>query len=156
MIPVTQLYRHDPPRTWGDCERACIASILELPCEAVPNFCEPGPGEDFDSVRWRERERAWLATRGLCPILLCYHESMELDMVLDGTAHYQPGLYFILSGTSRNHVNHAVIACDGAIVHDPSIDHSGIIAPCEPGGHYWATFLGAAIAAKPAALLKAA
>lgn len=147
MIPVTQLNRHKPPHSYGDCERACIASLLELPCDYVPNFCEPGPGEDFSHSAWETRRRAWLAKHGLVAIHQCYHESLDLDAVLAGTANHQAGLYFILTGESRNHVNHSVIACDGAIVHDPSIDQSGIIGPCDDG-RYWVTFLGAGIAAK--------
>lgn len=46
MIPVTQTIFADPLRgdghnadgEPGDCLRACVASILELPLSAVPNF----------------------------------------------------------------------------------------------------------------------
>jgi hypothetical protein len=147
MIPVQQLNRHDPPHSYGDCDRACIASILELPCAAVPNFCEPGPGETFSQSAWTERRRLWLARHGIVPIDMCYHESLDLDAILAGTRSYQPGIHFILAGESRNHCNHSVIACDGRIVHDPSLDQSGIIGPCDDG-HYWAMFFGAGIAAQ--------
>lgn len=150
MIPVPQLNRHNPPDSYGDCERACLASLLELPCEAVPNFCEPGPGETFSHSRWEVRRNAWLAERGFVPIQQCYHETLSLDGVLAGSAAYHRGLHFILTGESSNHVNHSVIVCDGVIVHDPSIDQSGIIGPCDDG-RFWCMFLGAAIAVKKAA-----
>lgn len=146
MIPRKQLYRHNPPHTWGDCHRACIASILERPCEAVPNFCEPAPGEEWESGKWRDRERDWLLSQGFCPITMTYHPNAGLDLVLEGSTYYNPDTHWILGGTSRNGTGHSVVVYNGEIVHDPALDDSGIVGPMSDG-HYWATFIGAAIAA---------
>lgn len=142
MIPVQQLNRHEPPHAWGDCARACIASLLEVPCDFVPNFCEPGPGEVYSAERTQSLERMWLLKYGIAPVKICY--SSALPTVLATIGYYNPGLHWILTGTSRNKCHHDVIACDGQIVHDPSLDQSGIIGPCEDG-FYWVTFLGASL-----------
>lgn len=147
MKPVKQLYRHDPPRVFGDCHRAALASILELPCEAVPHFYELIDGEKPDPATVSQRERSYLASQGLVGITTCFSEGIELQAVLDGIAYYNPGVYWILGGTSRNGTGHSVVACDGAIVHDPALDESGIVGPMD-NGHYWATFIGAGIASK--------
>ena len=47
-----------------------------------------------------------------------------------------PGLYYLLSGTSRTGCNHTVVALDDQIVWDPSLSDSGIIGPCDDG-YYW-------------------
>jgi hypothetical protein len=46
----------------GNCFAACIASILELPLDAVPNFCMDHL--DADGSTWLERTCAWLKERG--------------------------------------------------------------------------------------------
>lgn len=148
MIPRKQLFRHKPDKgIYGDCHRACVASILNLPCEAVPNFCAPLPGEEWVSGRWREREREWLLAHGYCPITMTYSPDATLEQVLEGSTYYNQDIYWILGGTSRNGTGHSVVAYNGEIVHDPSLDDSGIIGPMEDG-HYWATFIGSAIAVK--------
>ncbi len=38
MTPLTQRYLHNPPETYGDCYRACIASLLDLGLDDVPHF----------------------------------------------------------------------------------------------------------------------
>jgi hypothetical protein len=56
MIPVKQTVFTVPG---GDCFAACVASILEVPLEEVPNFCAGGADWLFEANRW-------LGTRGLC------------------------------------------------------------------------------------------
>ncbi len=45
----------------GDCFRACVASILELPIADVPHFCVAPPD-------WWERFGQWLMERGYCAV----------------------------------------------------------------------------------------
>lgn len=58
MIPVDQEFLHDP-RTGsiGDCFRACIASVLEVPVAAVPHFALLGS-------RWGQVADAYLGALG--------------------------------------------------------------------------------------------
>lgn len=141
MIPVTQRFKHDPDNgVWGDCHRAVIASLLELPIDEVPHFCDQGKkisGPDTD-------DRQWLRSRGLTPINMAFPGTTTLDDVLTTVENCNPGLLFILGGTSRNGTGHSVVAGRGEILHDPSIDQSGIVGPMEDG-LWWVTFLGAAI-----------
>lgn len=43
MTPVDQTILHDPDAgLYGDCQRAVIASLLDLPIDSVPNFSAGG------------------------------------------------------------------------------------------------------------------
>jgi hypothetical protein len=67
-----------------------------------------------------------------------------LQGVLDSIAgtNLRSNPVFLLTGTSRNRCAHTVVACNGDIVCDPSLDDSGIIGPTDDG-FYWLTFFGA-------------
>ena len=121
MKPVTQQYHHDPEAgIQGDCLRASIASILELPIQFVPHFVQPdGPGTARASIgnAWRGVDD-FLATHELrlfripfdCPTV---HDVLSTVGQLNGHA------YWLLSGSSRVG-NHMVVCCGMRIVHDPS------------------------------------
>lgn len=137
MRPVKQRNRHDPANgVYGDCHRACVASILELPYEEVPHFSD-GP----DDGRFAERERDFFARWGLVPITVAYNGHATLDQIMLTLKVQCPGVYALLGGSSRNGTNHSVVVLDGEITHDPSIDQSGIVGPCSDG-NWWLTFVG--------------
>jgi hypothetical protein len=109
----------------GNCLAACIASLLDLSIEDVPNF---RTAED----QWGALQ-AWLSDRGLCAIRVAAQPSLISSM---------PPQYCILTGPSpRNPVLHAVIGLwEGertAMVHDPHPDGTGLAGPVE-----YVTFLG--------------
>lgn len=125
----------------GDCFRACIASILEVPIEQVPHFFNNNVSAE-EGIR---ATREWLKSMGYG-----YEE-----FAMDGTspfselkefcnAHLSADQYFVLIGTSIRGFNHAVILKDGEIVHDPSADpgHTVLVGPARmlSGGRNW--FLG--------------
>jgi len=56
MIPVDQKVLTVPG---GDCFSACVASLLELPLEAVPYFMGDGPVNE--PSKWFDDFLAWLA-----------------------------------------------------------------------------------------------
>lgn len=58
MIQVMQMVDRIPG---GDCFRACVASILEMPLGDVPHFCEEGDHEG----KWFRWFRSWLFERGM-------------------------------------------------------------------------------------------
>lgn len=142
MIPLKQRNRHRPAEgIWGDCHRAAIASVLELPLDDVPNFGEGGPnGEEF-----ARRERDWLKGVGLVPIQVPFDAA--LDQVFRCVRAINPDVYFLLGGRSRTGVNHTVVGFNDAIVHDPSLDDAGIVGPCEDG-YFWVTFFGCICASR--------
>lgn len=137
MTPVKQVINHDPKNgAWGDCHRAAVASIMDLPLEAVPHFSEYGAfcnGPDTGDTRW-------FKARGLRPINIPYN-GPSADAILETIENCNPGIIFIFGGTSRNGIGHSVVASRGKIIHDPSPTESGIVGPMEDG-NYWATFIG--------------
>jgi hypothetical protein len=79
---------------------ACIASILEVPLDSLPNY----HGDD-----WNEVYDAWLAKHGLRLIREPFDED-ELP----------PTVYHMGTVKSpRGNWNHAVVVLDGKVVWDP-------------------------------------
>ena len=60
------LFKPEPgdEHTAGNCFAACVASILDLSLEVVPNFCALGKGEWYDAFA------GWLIDRGYAPIFV--------------------------------------------------------------------------------------
>lgn len=104
----------------GNCMSACLASILELPIEAVPNFCEAGPD---DSDYWNAC-RAWLRQFGLGIITLSFTSPAQWQ-------HLRLSGYHIVSGPSPRieGMHHATVWHKGALAHDPHPEGGGIVAP---------------------------
>lgn len=87
-----------------NCFAACVASILELPINKVPNFV------GLHGHRWFRELIEWLRPLGLGVIFVSHSSCNEA-----------PAGYSILSVTSlRGDFNHAVVALDGSVVWDPS------------------------------------
>ena len=93
----------------GNCYAACLASILEIPIEAVPNVDD---GED-----WLEHIDEWLQ---ICHgyTLLSFHAE---------TFYCVPAVHHIMIGKSSRGLNHAVVGFQGKIVHDPHPNNKGLI-----------------------------
>lgn len=127
-----QLFRHDPDNgVYGDCFRTVVACLLNVEPQGVPHFCD-GPDDGLSMQRVRE----FLDPRGLIMIELPYDgEKLALADVLQYGAHFSQGIYWILTGRSRNGSNHIVICKANEIVHDTSIDQSGIVGPATDG--FW-------------------
>lgn len=100
----------------GDCFRACVASVLDLPIEEVPNFMEhPGSA-------WWTAVQEWLTVRGL---------TVEVRRGKGGSAVKNfPRGYWIASGKSpRGDHHHAVVFHGGELEHDPHPDRTGLDGP---------------------------
>jgi hypothetical protein len=123
-------------QTHGDCFSACIASLLELPSEEVPNFMN----KETRSV-WFHAANLWLHSRG-------YHY-IEVDYNLSESCWYStaPGAWCILIGDSprdpgKHHAVVGQITNDGInMIHDPYPDKTflsgppkliGFIVPLDP------------------------
>ncbi|HYX72428.1 MAG TPA: hypothetical protein VE732_06640 [Nitrososphaera sp.] len=96
MIPVEQTLFTYPD---GNCFAACVASILELPLEAVPHF------QDDD---WYEKWQEWLAERNLYFIYLGHEKS-------SGWRPKGLAIANVLCGDIR----HAVVCLNGEMVWNP-------------------------------------
>ena len=93
----------------GNCYSACLASILEISIDEVPNFTE---ADDF----WTA-VRTWLRERGWGVIGAAFNDIFTPDD-LDG--------YQIVCGESPRGLKHATVWLNGKMVHDPHPDRNGI------------------------------
>lgn len=120
----------------GNCFAACIASLLELPIEEVPNV------EVFfqfeDSFYWSEVMSEFLRLKG--------YELMNDNMVkrfhpefgysFEGTDengkisdYYKyVDVYYLVSGKSAMGVSHICIYQNGKLIHDPHPTKEGLIS----------------------------
>jgi len=130
-----QLFRHDPENgVYGDCHRTAYACLLGLPASEVPHFADRGDAE------FTRREKEWLAENGFDIIAIPYPGGTKLDDILSSLETVNPGIPYILGGTSKNGCGHSVVCHCGRIVCDPSLDDSGIIGPMSDG-YWWVTYL---------------
>lgn len=111
MTPDICYVKNDPPHSHGDCLRACVASLLDLPALQVPHFVRDGCEPEVTYQRVRE----WLADRGLVPMFSGYETSEAPDEVLQFMASTNPGVYYILFSA-----DHAVVCLNDEIIHDPA------------------------------------
>ena len=109
------------------CFAACIASILDIPLDDIPNFCAASSDGD-----WWDEFLKWLKPRGLSAVMLLGRSGGK-DVIFPG--------YYIASGRSIDRDRmHATIYDNGKLVHDPHPEGKGIksvmdlvvIAPLNP------------------------
>ena len=125
MIPVDQEYMHDPETaSVGDCFRACIASVLELPIAAVPHFALMGN-------RWGRVLDGFL--EGLSREIDFHEGDPPKDMWVIAT----------VQSPRASDVLHSVVWRNGEIAHDPHPSRAGgkylgnyfLITPNLPSPH---------------------
>jgi hypothetical protein len=109
----------------GDCLAACVASILELPIEAVPNF-------RLMPDQWGALQD-WLGGRGLFAVRVvaepeCVYPVPDVDCILVGDSPRNPVLHAVVGRASGR---------EWAMTHDPHPDGTGIA-----GRPVWLTFFG--------------
>lgn len=117
MIPKFMTVEHDPPNSYGDCFRCCVASILEVEPTDVPHPYEGG--EDEWETRYhklttwlREKHQVWIAF---------FHVQAEY---LDNFLATYDG-YVLLGGRSPRDA-HLVVADRTGIVHNPNPLNDGL------------------------------
>ena len=111
MKPVDQTtfgYPH------GNCFSACVASLLELPIDAVPFFM--GAGDD-----WYEKFSLWLSFHGKG----FYPVGFKLEK--NGLGWTPAGLHILTGKSPRGDFLHSVVARGRSIVHDPHPDRTGLM-----------------------------
>jgi len=116
MTPARGLVVHNPPHATGDCLRACVASIFDLPPEEVPHFVdgEYRPiGEPGWSPWWIQLQ-AWLHERGFGLFFALIQEPEKHWGELNMDFHY------VLGGYAKSGLPHSVVARGREIVHDPA------------------------------------
>lgn len=104
MIPHTQtIFVNDPRNIPGDCMRTAVASLLDMPTEAVPHFVL------FDD--WFAAFSLWLKGRGLRVIALA-----------------EPDRECLALGMSPRGVEHIVVWGRRGLIHDPHPSRAGVVA----------------------------
>ena len=110
MTPTPCHVKHDPPNTYGDCLRACIATLLDLDTARVPHFAHDGPTDDAVVLT---RLRVFLRGRGLLPFSATYGGTM--DEVLNLMATVNRDVTYLLFNSG-----HVVVCCNDEVLHDPA------------------------------------
>ena len=72
-----------------------------------------------------------LAPKNDCPL----EEVLRLQALLN------PGVSYLLAGTSPRGVTHQGIACNDQIIHDPAPFGGGLTGPAAEDGYYWVNVL---------------
>lgn len=125
----------------GDCVRTCIASLLDMSIDDVPNFMD-------NADDWYTPAKRWLKDRGKKFIELRYYNEIGdplTDMVTLNRAWVGDGEYVMLLGKSPRPKKdgstkyHAVVGQTSGwgfdIVHDPHPDNTNIVG--EPYAVFW-------------------
>lgn len=140
MIPVDmRILDHCPAEgRYGDCFRAVVASILELPYDDVPHVMAYPEGtpdvvlpNGQPASQWYVDLRAWLAPRGLDCITYDLNQFRrdggDVSALLRNLT-----MYHDLAGPSPRFpgVLHSCVAREGRVVHDPHPSRTGIDVSC--------------------------
>lgn len=115
MIHHHCIVSHEPPKSYGDCLRACVASILNIErVEDVPHFMHDG-----DDERGNERLKEYLWTQGLRPFITALGGETTLSDVftmMNAVNTDIPYLLFCQCGGGH----HVVICRNDKIIHNPA------------------------------------
>lgn len=115
MKPVKQLIYNQGTNGVGDCLRACVASIMELPIETVPNFVEYEKG----NAEYLEVLINFLKPYSLKPLTLWFADWND-------EKNWIPPGYHMIYGYSERGIKHAVVGYQGKVVFDPHPDETGL------------------------------
>lgn len=128
-----QKFLHDPPNTWGDCHRTCVAMILGRGRDSIPHFYDNGVTmAEGDVVK-----DAFMKFNGLHEISINVGGEYDLNGVIAGAC-YCSELPYIL-GCSSPISNHSVVV-DGVIIYNPSLTSDEIVGPMSDG-KWWIEYL---------------
>lgn len=119
---------HNPAAgQYGDCFRTALACLLDCDsADDVPHFF--GTERDADIAYAMVEE--WLnRTHNLGLYYSFFQGDAAVSELLEIQEASNPGTFYILCGNSHGGNPHAVVACGGSIVHDPSWRGTGIAGP---------------------------
>lgn len=133
MIPHYCLVMHNPPDTYGDCLRACIATICNIEnIGDVPHFAHGVNGPE-DGERANELMKAFLLTRGLRPFYVAVPaESATIDEVFEQQKLANADIDYLLFCKCGG-ADHVVICRNDRVIHNPSLSQSSISGPAMDG-----------------------
>lgn len=113
MTPQTQEFPvHDPERgVIGDCFRAALASLADIPIAAMPHFLRDHWPSEMSAIR---AMNAFLAGRVVWRLFTCLISTSRLC-----TVKVVGDIYHLILGIDPEGDGHACIGLNGRIVHDP-------------------------------------
>lgn len=115
MLPVKQTIPYEAGSVvYGNCLQAAVASIYELPIDAVPHFAQ------FND--WGGALRLWVDGQGGDLLLWTADEPQDVPLLAFGKS-------------PRGDFRHAVVWQAGRMIHDPHPDGTGLDGPPE---EFWA------------------
>lgn len=120
MKRVLQEFMHDPANDIvGDCQRAVIASLLDLELKDVPHF---GQLSGDSSEKFWELIQEFVKQYG--------YQYLTVNATGSGISFFgsDEKIYHEIAGPSPRFTDtlHAVVACNGEIVWDPHPEHTGL------------------------------
>lgn len=117
MTPIYQEHPYHAPERgiFGDCYRAALASLLDMPLADVPHFVK------YPEDQRRDVYREFLRPLGLIPVNI---PGAEFWSVIVNTG--IDCLHLILGAAKDDGCPHTCVGRNGVIVHDPGPDQKGL------------------------------
>lgn len=123
MIPVMCRVKDDPEnKSYGDCVRACVASILEMDGDTVPHFFH----DNCDGTTGNKRICNFLKPLGYAPFMINYDGNIPRDDLMEMMTVLNRDTYYVLFGMTDTG-DHAVVYRGGKQAHNPSWVGSPIV-----------------------------
>lgn len=120
MTPYRSTIHHDPTNnSYGDCFRACLASLLDIEPTHIPHFWSDGSNAPAE-ITWLNIN-SWLIHSHKLRVLLLPLGHGSLHDTLTETKTFAENCYYLLMGETARNTGHCVIALNDRIVHNPSI-----------------------------------
>lgn len=120
--------------SFGDCVRACVASIIEMDSEKVPHFFHDNCDGHTGNIRIAE----FLRPLGLAPFLVNYDGSISRQELMDMMHVLNRDTYYLLFGRT-NSGDHVVVCRGGTQAHDPAWLASPLVGPGSHG--HWSVMV---------------
>lgn len=129
MTPQFCMTQHNPPHSYGDCLRACVASVMDMRCEDVPHFAD----NDTDGDTAMREMREWMRTYEVAPFIVAYPGEITRAELMDMMQTINPDSVYILFGGVSGGGDHCVVCRGGSVVHNPAWAGSHIVGPLSGG-----------------------
>lgn len=130
MTPAMCRVKHDPPRSYGDCLRACVATVMDVGPETMPHFADMAATADEALAS----ARRWLGEYGWTVACFAFPGSESLDDLLAYMGEINSTVTWLLFGsTGPDGGDHVNVCQGGKIVHDPAWSPTSIKSPTSAG-----------------------
>lgn len=151
MRPVYQKHGTDErSNIFGDCLRACVASLTELPLDETPHFRWGIYEDEGQSGSMWFHLRLWLRARNI-GLIVTKVSCKAVDEALQWCMTHNPESYLMLGGKGVGGQDHVCIVHKGKIVHEPGRPNSGKGKPSLVGPLSDGAFIVMALEYRPTA-----